>query len=134
MKRSSHSDARNALKAQLDFERGYKTCPLCNKNRATDMHEAFVNKGAVMCLPPERRGAINHPYNCILICNDCNLHITAEKEHLARRLLAQWAGMRVLPKQPRESVSVYISAGVIAIQGWINSLGLKLPVNVATLI
>lgn len=61
------------LKTWLMFNEPHR-CPSCNDLlKVPHMHEGIISRGDVMGWPKERRVLIHTPYNCVLICADCNL-------------------------------------------------------------
>ena len=49
-------------------------CPGCGERMGiAHMHEGLIYRSQVQGWPVERRVLIHVPYNCILICPDCNL-------------------------------------------------------------
>ena len=99
---------RNELKASLLSARPF--CDVCGERLGPgpDMHESIVTKQTARGWPKKKRGLINHPYNCHLLCNgDCHT----------------WAHAH-----PKEMVAIQISRyGYDKIQKWIDSLEFKVP-------
>lgn len=104
---------------------------------ATDQHECWVNKGAVMCWPKERRQLINHFFNTVMLCNHCNIEITHEIEIKVRHGKLVHIGVESLIKQGLKpgdyTDTALMQIGVELVQAWIRSLDLKLPPNIRAL-
>ena len=105
-------------------------CLVCDA-LATDLHEAFINKGAVQGASEDVKAQINHPYNCVPLCGLHNQEITHETQVVARRWLCNKAATKHY-----DGMSIgmderdLLHAGAEIIQGWVDGLGLKTPYRV----
>lgn len=109
-------------------------CPLHQAGelaKATDGHELFIPRSAVMESSAEKREAIHHPYNYILICNQHNINITHADQVKLRQLKCLDVGYKCMGDyammSPEKDV---MDAGCQMIQSWVDSLGMKTRYNI----
>ena len=65
----------------------------------SDMHEEWLSRADVMGMKREAREAIMAPWNCVLLSNHDNLHITTHIHHCAKRHLLRIYGKEHIQSQ-----------------------------------
>ena len=104
---------------------------------ATDQHECWINKGAVMCWPKSERHRINHFCNTVMLCNHCNIEITHEIEVKIRRIKLAFVGVEALIQRGLKpgdyTDKALMEIGAEYVQAWIDGLHFKLRHDVRSL-
>ncbi len=126
---------RRALKGINFYQMGV-ICVICGAP-ATDMHECFVNRGAVMQRIKDERREINSIYNVVPLCNHCNLNITHKGEVKARQAKLVSVGLEYVIEchaNPGDYTDEQLMKyGADIVQSWIDELGLRAHQSVAAL-
>ena len=82
-----------------------------------------------MCASMEKRAAINVPENMALICNACNMEMTAEKEVIIRRVKCMQVGTNEVLSldglRGLYSDDMLIRLGAALVQMWLDSMEMK---------
>ena len=77
----------------------------------------------------EKRAAINAPENMALLCNACNMEMTAKKEVIIRRVkLIQMGQQFILDRgglPGHASNTCLIECGIERVQAWLDSMEMK---------
>ena len=107
--------ARDVLRIQILKARG-AICAVCGESgcehgKVSDLHEEFVSRKDVMCLPKDARDVIFDEHNCAYVCNWVNLNMTQEQHARVRAYL----------------IGLY---GRQEIEQWVNSLQMKLAITI----